>query len=226
MKQIEIAATLLPRGIFRARPTGSCCINSSLDLSLGSDGPVFPLLFLMFSDFSAFCNHFLVCNFSAEQGESSVSFLYIPSGLEIRSCLASVWMHASSSVQQVARCPLPSLSHELNHPTHDFPLPLPTSPEGEMTARAQQALQWQLHGSLSAHSLGGSRPHVIFSQPEVSRTYEMVQHLAQKRGWSVWDRYLICRSNVEADVGFSIVWTWSDIVKKKISLHKHWGLAL
>lgn len=45
IKQIEIAATLLPRGIFRARPTGSCCINSSLDLSLGSDGPASPTPF-------------------------------------------------------------------------------------------------------------------------------------------------------------------------------------
>ncbi len=43
IEQMERAATLLPRGIFRARPAGSCCISSSLDLTLGSDGPAFLL---------------------------------------------------------------------------------------------------------------------------------------------------------------------------------------
>lgn len=45
-----------------------------------------------------------------------------------------------------------------------------------MTVTAQQVLERQLHAEPSDHSLLGSRPLVIFSQPEVSRTCEMAQH--------------------------------------------------
>lgn len=221
IKQIEIEATLQPRGIFRARPIGSCCINSSLDLSLGSDGPDYPLLFLMTSQPFVAISQYCVTsrNFPAEQGVWIFSEfpLYFPAAL--RSVLA--WLLFECKHQVMSKVPPhPLLSHELNHPAHDLPLPLPVSPKGEMTVTAQQALQWQLHGDPSAHSLLGARPLVIFSQPQVSRTCEMVQHLAPRRGCSLWDRYLICRSNVEADVGLPIVLRWSNIMKKKmLSLH-------
>lgn len=50
-----------------------------------------------------------------------------------------------------------------------------------MTVTAQQVLERQLHAEPSDHSLLGSRPLVIFSQPEVSRTCEVAQHLVHQR---------------------------------------------
>lgn len=52
IKPIEIAAPVLPKGIFRVGPTRSCCTSSSLDLPLQSDEHTFPpLLFLTSLDF-------------------------------------------------------------------------------------------------------------------------------------------------------------------------------
>lgn len=124
--QIEIAATLLPRGIFRARPTGSCCINSSLDLSLGSDGLAFPPPFSWWLFQPLVTISPIACNFSAEQGVEVFSEFSSLFPAASRSVLAFLFecKHPVLSSKLHSVPPLPLLSHELNHPTHDSP---PTS---------------------------------------------------------------------------------------------------
>lgn len=173
---------------------------------------LFALLFLMFLTFQAFitCLQWCVTSLQIKVSESSVNFLFIPRSRQICSCFCFGLNASIKSCPESSTVPPPSLSHELIHPTHDLPLPLPVSPKGEMTVTAQQALQWQLHGDLSVHSLLGSRPLVIFSQPEVSRTCEMVQHLAERRGWWVSDRYFTCRSG----------WRWPLSCVKMVKYHE------
>lgn len=215
--QIEIAATLLPRGIFRARPIGSCCINSSLDLSLGSDGLAFPPPFSWWLFQPLVTISPIARNFSAEQG------------VYVFSEFSSLFPAASRSVLAfLFECKHPVLSSKLHSvPPPPTLVPWAKSPHSWFSPYLCQSVRrgkWQSETRKSYNDScmvihlptyhQAPAPLVIFSQPEVSSTCEMVQHLALRRAWSVWDRYSICRSNVAADVGFPVVLRWSNIMKR------------
>lgn len=219
--QIEIDTPLQPGGIFRARPTGSSCINSSADLSLEATASIIfiPFSRWLFNLLQQFPHgeDLLGTSLRTRRAKRRLAFLCLrrPWG----SLLAWLLFECENQVMSRKRRavpPNPYLSQELNHPAHDPPLYLCQS-------FWRGKWQWQPSKShndscmvihLPSHC-DAPTPLVILSQPRVTRTCQMVQHLVPRfRGGGVrsfWDRHLICRSNTKAGVGLPIVSRWSSI---------------
>lgn len=120
-------------------------------------------------DFLTFCSNFPTArisrNFSENKArETSLGFSPPPASLGVTSCVASVWMRASSHVQKAVHCPPQNFLVPWANPPCLWspPLPLPVSLKGGMTVAAQQVSQWQLHGDPFAQSLWRSRPSCHF----------------------------------------------------------------
>lgn len=105
---------------------------------------IIPLLLQMtFQPLVAFSQECVISsNLLNKVCDSPVSFLFIsqrPLDLFLCDFCLNVCMKSCPASCEVP--PHPLLSHELNHPAHDLPLPLLVSLKGEMTVTGQPALQ-------------------------------------------------------------------------------------
>lgn len=143
--QIEIDAPLQPGGIFRARPTGSSCINSSPDLSLEVTAAIIfiPFSRCLFNLLQQFPQgeDLLETSLRTRRANCHSAFLLLrrPWG----SLLPRLLFECEHQVMSRKRRTVPpslSLAHELNHPTHDPPPTSASRSEGGNDSRSPASL--------------------------------------------------------------------------------------